>query len=97
MEEIDKREMGHAMDIILPDFWERAYEIGMRNGWCSGIFAMQDGDYTIEEDRLNKKSCTVMDDIEDVFTFFKQGNWCLGEAIIYKDLCFIQQVNGGDE
>ena len=25
------------------------------------------------------------------------GNWCLGQAFFLGDLCFIQQVGGGDE
>jgi hypothetical protein len=25
------------------------------------------------------------------------GNWLLGTAFFYRDLCFINQVNGGDE
>ena len=25
------------------------------------------------------------------------GNWCLGQAFFFGDLCFIQQVGGGDE
>lgn len=25
------------------------------------------------------------------------GNWCLGQGFCYKNLCFINQVNGGDE
>ncbi len=25
------------------------------------------------------------------------GNWCLGQAFFLGDLCFIQQVDGGDE
>lgn len=28
---------------------------------------------------------------------FKHGNWCLGQAFHIGDLCFINQVNGGDE
>ena len=78
-------------------FWEEAYKIGMKNGWCSGEFAMQDGDFIAEEDRLNKKSVCAIDDIETLKAFFKQGNWCLGQAVIFKSLCFIQQINGGDE
>jgi len=28
---------------------------------------------------------------------FKHGNWSIGTAFYYQDLCFINQVNGGDE
>lgn len=79
------------------DFAERCYKIGMQNGWCSGTFAMADGDFIVEEDRLNRKSFCVADDEETLMEFFAVGNWCLGQAIIYRNLCFIQQDSGGDE
>ena len=79
------------------EFWERAYKLGMKNGWCSGRYAMEDGDFITEEDRLNKNSCSTIAKLESLYRFFKHGNWCLGDSIIYKNLCFIQQVNGGDE
>jgi len=79
------------------DFAKRCYKIGMKNPWCSGKAAFEDGDFIVEEDRLNKGSFCVADSEEELKEFFKFGNWCLGQAIIYKDLCFIQQVNGGDE
>jgi len=79
------------------EFWKEAYKIGMENGWCSGKYAEQDGNFIVEEDRLNKKSVLAIDNIATLKAFFKQGNWCLGQAVIYKSLCFIQQVNGGDE
>jgi hypothetical protein len=79
------------------DFAERCYKIGMKNGWCSGRYAIEDGDFIVEEDRLNRKSFSVADDEETLKEFFKFGNWCLGQGIIYRNLCFIQQDNGGDE
>ena len=78
-------------------FKERAYQIGMKNGWCSGLYEMQDGGFVSEEDRLNKNSISEIKNIEKLKEFFKNGNWCLGQGVIYKNLCFIQQVNGGDE
>jgi len=78
-------------------FWDRAYNIGMKNGWCSGRYLEEDGDFIVEEDRLNHNSCIIIDSIEELYKFFKYGNWCLGDAVIFKSLCFIQQVDGGDE
>lgn len=79
------------------EFWAACYKIGMKNGWCSGEYDRQDGNFIVEEDRLNEKSVCVIDSIGELRRFFKHGNWCLGCAVIYKDLCFIQQINGGDE
>lgn len=78
-------------------FKERAYLIGMKNGWCSGKYDRANGGFTVEADRLNKNSFTVFTDLEKLKETFLNGNWCLGQAFIYKDLCFINQVNGGDE
>ncbi len=33
----------------------------------------------------------------DLMNIFEYGNWALRDGFIYKDLAFIQQVNGGDE
>jgi len=79
------------------EFWAECYKIGMRNGWCNGEYERMDGNFITEEDRLNKDSVSVIDDLKTLRSFFIHGNWCLGQAIIYKNLCFIQQVNGGDE
>jgi hypothetical protein len=85
------------MNIKESEFWRRAYKLGMANGWCSGQYAIADGDFIVEEDRLNKNSCIVVNSLKELFNFFNHGNWCLGVAVIYKNLCFIQQVDGGDE
>jgi len=79
------------------EFWEQAYNIGMQNPWASGQADLEYGNPIVEEDRLNKNSCSVIDDSKTLKEFFKAGNWCLGQAVIYKNLCFIQQVDGGDE
>ena len=79
------------------EFAEAAYKIGMNNGWCSGRYAIADGDFIVEEDRLNRESFSVVDTVEDLRAFFKQGNWVLGQAVIFKDLCFMEQVDGGSE
>ena len=85
------------MDIEIKEFWKQVYKLGMMNGWCSGRYAMEDGDYIAEEDRLNENSYTIISKLDDLYKFFKHGNWCLGNSVIHKNLCFIQQIDGGDE
>ena len=75
----------------------RCYQEGLKNGWASGTFAIQDGDFITEEDRLNKNSISFINTKRELKKFFRQGNWCLGQGIIYKNLFFLQQINGGDE
>lgn len=78
-------------------FKKLAYEKGMENGWCSGRYAEEDGDFIVEEDRLNLDSFVFIEDIFELEEFFRRDAWCLGQAVIFEELCFIQQVDGGDE
>ena len=87
-----KAKTDHEKAILL-----RCYQEGLKNGWASGNFARQDGNFIVEEDRLNKNSISFIDNQEDLINFFKQGNWCLGAGIIYKNLFFLEQTNGGSE
>lgn len=79
------------------EFIEMCYKIGMKNGWCSGQYAIQDGDYIVEEDRLNKNSFKIYTDLEELKETLSRDNWCLGTSCIYNDLCFMNQVDGGGE
>ena len=38
-----------------------------------------------------------VDGIEKLEKVFANGNWAIRNGFLYKDLCFINQVNGGDE
>jgi hypothetical protein len=76
---------------------EMAYKEGMKNNWCNGEYARLDGDFIVEEDRLNRNSFTVIEDIEKLKRFFMHSNWCLGQGVIFKSLVFINQVDAGDE
>jgi len=78
-------------------FWKKCYELGMSNDWCNGKFSEADGNFIVEEDRLNKKSVIVFDSFWELACYFEHGNWCLGSSVIYRNLCMIQQDNGGDE
>ena len=35
--------------------------------------------------------------MESLREFFVHGNWAIRQGILYDDLAFIQQVDGGDE
>lgn len=62
-------------------------EIGKQNQWISNA-----SDPPFDENSFYE--CKIIDELIDNF---RHGNWCLGQAFYYKDLCFINQVNGGDE
>lgn len=69
-------------------------EACQKNGWLKrGGFAWQDDPY-LEEYPYEFDRCFSMDDLSD---FLKAGNWAIRQGVIYGDLAFIQQVDGGDE
>lgn len=101
----DRFEVEHSLgnyEYLLPtasqkEFMEMCYKIGMKNGWCSGKYAMQDGDCIVEEDRLNRNSFKVYADLAELKETLSRSNWCIGTSCIYNDLCFMNQVEGGGE
>lgn len=46
---------------------------------------------------FNAGSFTECKTVDELIDKFRRGNWSLGTAFWYEDLCFINQVNGGDE
>jgi hypothetical protein len=46
---------------------------------------------------FNEESFHICKDIDELEERLDHGNWCLGAAFVLGDLCFINQVNGGDE
>lgn len=65
-----------------------------KNGWLKrGGYDWQDDPF-LEEYPYEFDRCFSMEDLRD---FFRQGNWAIRQGVVYGDLAFIQQVNGGDE
>ena len=65
----------------------RWLEIGLRNPW---IREACDPPFT----RKSFHRCATREELRERIW---HGNWCLGQAFYLGDLCFIQQVDGGDE
>lgn len=66
---------------------EQWYKIGRANPW---IVEAEDPPFT----RDSFTGCFSVEELEERISF---GNWSLGTAFYYRDLCLINQVNGGDE
>lgn len=62
-------------------------KIGKKNYW---IKEANDPPFT-------KDMFTACKTVAELQKKIQQGNWCLGQAFYYKNICFINQVNGGDE
>jgi hypothetical protein len=46
---------------------------------------------------FNEISFCECSSIDELAEKIGHGNWCLGAAFFYKNICFINQVDGGDE
>ena len=62
-------------------------KLGRKNPW---IREANDPPFTLEQ--LHEKKT-----IEGLDLHFKHGNWCLGDAPYYQNVCFINQVDSGTE
>lgn len=76
---------------VIPDLdeelLERWYQLGMQNRW---IKEADDPAFT----RGSFVGCYSVDELAEAIG---HGNWTVGTAFYYRDLCFINQVEGGDE
>ena len=64
------------------------------NGWLMrGGYDWQDDPY-LEEYPYEFARLGNLDDLREYFSY---DNWAIRQGVTYKDLAFIQQVNGGDE
>jgi Domain of unknown function (DUF3846) len=66
---------------------EQWYQLGIENTWISSA---DDPPFT----RNSFVGCYSIDELEENIG---HGNWAIGTAFYYRDLCFINQVEGGDE
>jgi Domain of unknown function (DUF3846) len=72
------------LDAELRQTW---YQLGRNNPW---IRAADDPPFT-------RDSFVGCYSIEELAERIGHGNWCIGTTFYYRDLCFINQVEGGDE
>lgn len=91
METVGWRERTRPVDSRLH---EALVEKCQENGWLKrGGYDWQD-DPWLEE---YPYSFVEAKDVAALREFFRHGNWAIRTGIVYDDLAFIQQVNGGDE
>jgi hypothetical protein len=55
---------------------------------------LADTEYDLMDYRYSFQEASGIDELRDVFN---HGNWAIRSGYIYKDLAFVQQVDGGDE
>ncbi|GAG40121.1 unnamed protein product, partial [marine sediment metagenome] len=69
---------------------------GNKNYWISGQANIDDGDLFFE-DYFNEESIKICSSINELRDKFNFGCWARCVSFIYKNLCFVNQINGGDE
>jgi len=68
--------------------WKKTWErIGKQNIWIVEAY----------DPPFNTNSIFSCETLKELKAKFEHGNWCLGQAYNYRNFCFIQQINGGDE
>lgn len=91
-----KKAMWDAATTVKGDLLERLKKTCQENPWIkvggldfepNGFCCETDYDYTL----------TRFDDLDMLRAFFEHGNWAIRMGVQYRDLIFVQQVNGGDE
>ena len=84
----------YNMTPVTEEEQESLEEICQKNGWLKrGGYAWQD-DPWLEEYPYEFSRVPTLQDLAD---FFSSGNWAVRQGVLFGDLAFIQQVNGGDE
>lgn len=85
---------GYSRDAVSPQIAAELELACQRNGWlCYNGFAWQDDPYLENYPYAFARARNI----DDLTSFLEEGNWSIRQGIIYQDLAFIQQVDGGDE
>lgn len=61
---------------------------------CLGNAWLNDNDFDLSDYPFDFIKCHRK---LDLMNYMSQGNWALRQGFVYKDIAFVQQVNGGDE
>lgn len=83
-EDVEHLRVVPELDEELREQW---YQLGLENPW---ITSADDPPFT----RNSFVGCYSIDELDERIG---HGNWAIGTAFYYRDLCFINQIEGGDE
>ena len=71
--------------------------IAQQNPWIRQRGSGDANDMCAFEDSLTEQDFFQCGTIEELYNFLTQGNWILGQPFYFQNLCFINQINAGDE
>lgn len=72
-------------------------EIAQNNVWIRQRGSFDPEDDCAFEPPLSKNDFFECFSIRELYNRLAQGNWILGQPFYYKNVCFINQINAGDE
>ncbi|MEU0520921.1 hypothetical protein [Streptosporangium sp. NPDC006007] len=90
MQQVETQEGAREVRVVAEldrELREQWYKLGIENPWISSA---DDPPFT----RNSFVGCYSVEELEENIG---HGNWAIGTAFYYRDLCFINQVEGGDE
>lgn len=87
--------MRQAMQMLPAELYEKLVALCQRNLWLKKGGIPFEGDPYFEAD--SPYSFCSFDKLPMLRLYFEHGNWSIRQGVVYRDLFFCNQVNGGDE
>ena len=76
---------------------EKWLSIAQQNPWIRQRGSGDANDTCAFEESLSEHDFFQCNTVEELYNFLVHGNWILGQPFYFKNLCFINQINAGDE
>ncbi len=76
---------------------EKWLAIAQQNPWIRQRGSGDANDNCAFEEALSEQDFFQCGTIEELYSFLVRGNWMLGQPFYFQNLCFINQINAGDE
>ena len=77
--------------------FEKWLSIAQQNPWIRQRGSGDANDMCAFEPPLNEFDIFQCGTIEELYSFLVRENWMLGQPFYFQNLCFINQINAGDE
>ena len=76
---------------------EKWLSIAQQNAWIRQRGSGDANDICAFEEALKTQDFFQCGTIAELYSFLSRGNWMLGQPFYFQNLCFINQINAGDE
>ena len=76
---------------------EKWLSIAQQNPWIRQRGSSDANDTCAFEPPLSEQDFFQCNTVVELYNYLVRGNWMLGQPFYFKNLCFINQINAGDE